>query len=120
MIDLIAALLKKMFDDLDMFDFCILSSETGNFITSSFPILYDLYTDENDLDRFKFVFFPLCPKYAMIYGKDNSKLRKNRNRLVTLNLDDSMKFNKMFLKTSFEQTRYLLTNNKTNIESILI
>lgn len=58
-------------------------SKKGEFVISSFPIVFETYDSEDEITHFKNISFSLYPNVALIYS-NNEKIKECRNRIILI------------------------------------
>ena len=89
-------------------------SEEDTFTTSSFPsnVGIDPYTtDENHMSAF----LPLSPHVAVLFGNYENTVDV-RNKLVHIDTDNGMLFNKAVFLKQPEQIRFIIGNSRRIVE----
>lgn len=92
----------------------ILVSTGSQFITSSFPVYYEFQNDT----EFSTFYLPLNPRLALIYINE-SNAKKCDNHFILLPDPDAINLNKYYFSDGVNQTKFLISNNKSLLQTIV-
>lgn len=109
---------QQLVSELLGLNFSILSSDKTSFVTSNFPVLYNTYDTEDGITHFQMIYMPLHPHFAVLYT-NNPIAKSYRNRLVFLPDIEINRMNQFYLKSSVEQTRFIISNKKFTLKALV-
>lgn len=104
-------------EDFQCLNLCFLIALDNNFVTSSFPVLYETYDLEEHtyLDN---IYIPLHPQIALLYSRAD-KFKPFRNKEAFLTSDMVQLMNSAYFKCKDEQARFIIANSKIILEKLV-
>lgn len=109
---------EQLMNDVLKLSFRILVSDTWQFITSSFPVLFELFDSEDGITHPKNIYVPIHPRFALLYS-DEVRDRKYHNKKSIITKDEVRKLNHLYFETDIDQTRYIIAQEKFAIDDAL-
>lgn len=118
--DLAGGIQEKLASQLRLMSFTILKSEKYPFVTSEFPVLYDVFDKTENETLFKTIFFSISPNIAIIYSR-GSNARKNRNRIFDISEmpEKVFKLNNWYLGQNIARSKLLFAQKKSTLVSLV-
>ena len=116
--EIIGSQAKKQIKDVRNLNCRILVSDTWQFITSSFPVLFELFDSEDGITHPKNIYVPIHPRFALLYS-DGVRDRKYQNKKSIITKDEVRKLNHLYFETDIDQTRYIIAQEKFAIDDAL-
>ena len=101
-------------EDVALEFFC---SKGGGFITADFPVSFGS-DSEIDAANIQTAYFPISPKVAVLWG-NYEDLRKRSNRVVEVDMESVIDFNKTFLKGNAGRYKYVFADCKEVLEACI-
>lgn len=83
------------------------------FVTSSFPVIYNMHDISENETSFKYIVLPINPHFAISYSW--MKDLRNINRIYELSNAEVKTINQYYLNDN-QQTRFILSDNKKILE----
>lgn len=96
----------------------ILHSEDHQFVTSDFPVIYELYETENGDCYFKTISMPINPYYMLFYSKDPIA-KSYRNRMKTISNKSVDHLNQLYMKIGIDQSRLIIAREESVLKQIV-
>lgn len=107
----------QLISELLNLNFSILISEKHPFVTSSFPVAYEIYDSEDGMTHLKMLYLPIHPRFALMYS-NNIIAKPYRNRMVSLPVDKVKRMNQLYFQSDIEQTRYIIASDESILKYI--
>jgi hypothetical protein len=98
--------------------YSILVSEDHQFVTSDFPVLYQLYESENGNCHFKTISLPISPHCMLLYS-NNPIAKTYRNRMISISNNSVDHINQLYLKSDKNQSRLIIASEETVLKYIV-
>lgn len=109
---------KQLIDELLKLNFSVLVSEKHQFVTSSFPVVYETYDSEDGTTHPRMMYLPIHPRFALLYS-NNAVTKSYRNRMVLLPINEVNRMNRLYLKSDIRQARFIISNDKFVLEQLI-
>lgn len=94
-------------------NYIFLVSDEAQFITSSFPAIYELSDIEEDRLIPSNIYLPVHPQIALLYNGAVSKTKSNRLNIIDREMVH--KLNSFYLKRDMGQIRFLIAKDKESL-----
>ena len=92
-------------------------SKEGGFITSDFPVSFGR-DSEIKYGSIQTAYFPISPKVAVLWG-NYEDLKKRSNRVVEVDMESVIDFNRIFLKANVNRFKYVFADCKNALEACI-
>ena len=92
-------------------------SKAGGFITSDFPVSFGRDSGIK-AENIQTAYFPISPKVAVLWG-NYEDLKRRSNRVVEVNTESVIDFNKTFLKGNAGRYKYVFADCKEALEACI-
>lgn len=104
---------ERLAPDIQKLNYIILVS----FVTSSFPVICELYDAEDGITMSKSIYAPIHPKNSLLYN--NIMPNNQRNRIRAVNEDISYRLNRIHLRSCKEQIKFIISKDKHLLKAIV-
>jgi len=103
--------------DLEDVSLEFLYSKEGGFITADFPVSFG--RDSSIMDgSIQTAYFALSPNVSVLWG-NYKELKKRSNRVVEIDMESVIDFNKIFLRGNSGRYKYVFADNKEALEACI-
>lgn len=107
----------RLAPDIQKLNYVILVTENEQFVTSSFPVICELYDNEEGITMPKSIYAPIHPRVSLLY---NDTIPNNhRNRIRVVNEDTSYRLNRIYLRRCKEQIKFIMSKDKQLLKSVV-
>lgn len=107
---------NQLMEEISKMNLYIFQTDKVEFITSEFPVLYDLKVLNEVETEFEHLHLPISPKYALYFCRERLEKRK---RLAVLGDEIAEEMNCFYFEMSKEQARYIISESEENLKSIV-
>lgn len=108
---------ERFAPDIQKLNYVILVTENEQFVTSSFPVIFELYDNEEGITMPKSIYVPIHPRASLLY---NDTIPNNhRNRIRVVNEDTSYRLNRVYLQRCKEQIKFIMSEDKQLLKSVV-
>lgn len=98
-------------EELFQMNCCFLTVPEDSFVTSNFPVLYELHENENEEIYLDNVYIPIHPRIALLYSKQEH-FRPYRNRLTPISVEIACLMNHCYFRFTDNRVQFIITNNQ--------
>lgn len=108
---------ERLAPDIQKLNYVILVSEKEQFVTSSFPVICELYDAEDGITMPKSIYAPIHPRISLLYN--NTIPNNQRNRIRAVNEDISYRLNRIYLRRCKEQIKFIISKDKHLLKAVV-
>jgi hypothetical protein len=93
-------------------------SKDHQFVTSDFPVLYEIYEPVKGDSHFKTIYLPISP-YCLLQYSNNSTAKPYRNRMTSISAEGVDHINQFYWESGTNQSRLIIASEESILKHIV-